>query len=461
MKATLFIVLLVCCTIADAQQQSFDIFSFTLPRGWKKERLENVMSLSTANSQTKAWALVGIIKSTASKGSIDDDFRSEWNSLIVKQYKQYGVSLQPLGIDTQTVKGWKVQTGLGKFIFNKDTASVLLTTFSNGTRCASLRIMSNTTNYGKVLEQFIASIQLPDASSLKENNTVTTTKTTAPTSIPVASGFQFNTTNFDDGWTSVVKEDWVEATKGSIKVLLHYPRAEEKNYYSQYDERVNVFWNLLVAPRYRNLRDYQSPTHIISSEPGYFAAGLLTDNATGKDHWVALFSKGKSGWIEVIAPDKKTFFDHFGVDRPDIYFSDWDRLVNLSGLNKFAVGENDLVGKWSNQFSGSTAYYSVYTGIYAGSSTYASAESFLFEKGKTYKWNLAAGKSGVNTTMQVDKASATGNWKLLNNWQIWFSDIERKQKTFNAHFSCIRGGRILWLQDVEYGGYTAYGKVSK
>lgn len=252
----------------------------------------------------------------------------------------------------------------------------------------------------------------------------------------------------------------MEVTKGNIKILLHYPREEDKKYYTQYDERLNVFWNLLVAPRYTNLRQYQSPGYNYSSEPGYYGGGLLNDNTTKKDVWVVLFSKGKSGWIEVIAPDKASFVQTFGIDNPDRYFSDWDALLRLAGMNRFAVGENDLIGKWSNQFSNSSAYYSIYTGIYAGSSTYASSQSFVFEKTKTYQWNLAVGKSGVNTSMQVDKVSAKGNWKLVNNWQVWFSEIERKPKTYNAYFSCIKGGRILWLQDVEYGSYTAFGKIS-
>lgn len=442
---------------ANAQQQTYDIITFTSPKGWKKENLENVLSLSTTNNKTKTWAQIGIIKSTVSKGSIDADFGSEWQELIVKQYRQYGVTEQPLGIDTQSVNGWKVCTGLGKFVFNKDTAAVLLTTFSDGTRCASLRMMSNSTNYGTALDEFLASVHLPAPNSSQVKNDVAPTITT---STPVATGFQFNTTNFDDGWTSVVKEDWVEATKGNLKALLHYPREEDKKYYSQYDEHVSVFWNLLVAPRYTNLRQYQSPGYNHSSEPGLFAAGLLTDKATGKDVWVALFSKGKSGWVEVIAPDKATFVQNFGVDNPDTYFDKWDALLNLTRKNYFAVGEKDLVGKWATNFSSSTAYYNVYTGIYAGAGVYGSASSFTFGPSKTYQWQIAVGQSQPGTLMKVDKAKSNGTWKLLNNWQIWFSDLEGKPKTHNAYFSCFKGGRLLWLQDVSYGGFTAYGKVS-
>lgn len=458
MKWAYIILLQLCCFVATAQKQTYDIFTFTPPKGWKKEVLENTFGLSTINNKNKTWAQIGIVKSTASKGSIDADFESEWRELIVKPYQQYGVAEQPLGLDTQSLNGWKVRTGLGKFVFNKDTAAVLLTTFSNGTRCASLRMMSNTTNYGAALDGFLASISLPDGN----------TKSTSPpvqndvvnTSAPIATGYQFNTTSFDDGWTAVTKEDWVELTKGNLKALLHYPREEDKKYYSQYTEHVNVFWNLLVAPRYTNLREYQSPGYNHSYEPGLFAAGLLNDNATKKDVWVALFSKGKSGWVEVIAPDRATFVQTFGVDNPHTYFDAWEPLLNLTRKNYFAVGEADLTGKWSSNFSSSTAYYNVYTGIYAGAAVYGSASSFTFGANKTYQWQIAMGQSQPGTTMRVDKAKSSGTWKLVGNWQIWCSDIEGKPKTYNAYFSCFKGGRLLWLQDVSYGGFTAYGKVS-
>ncbi|MEJ8842473.1 hypothetical protein WG954_08760 [Lacibacter sp. H375] len=453
MKTTCILFFLLFHLAACAQQQSFDIFTFTPPKKWTKAAKENSLLFSTTDNSKRTWAQIDFVKSTASKGTIDADFQNEWKELVMNRY---GVQGEPLATDTQTFNGWKLYTGLGKFLFNNDTSTVLLNTFSDGVNCASFLLLSNTTTYGQVLDEFIASlnVSLPNTNKPQEKP-VEEIKTT-----PTNDGFTFNSTNFDDGWTSVVKEDWVEATKGNIKVLLHYPRAEDSKYYSQYDEHVNVFWNLLVAPRYTNLRQYQTPGYNHASEPGLFAAGLLNDNATKRDVWVALFSKGRSGWIEVIAPDKNSFVQAFGIDNPDRYFSNWDPLLRLTSMNRFAVGENDLVGKWSNEFSGSTSYYSVYTGLYTGSTTYASRVNYVFQKNKTYTWDLAMGSGATGTTMKVDQAKANGTWKLLSNWQVWCSDIERRPITYNAYFSCIKGARILWLQDVSYGSYTAYGKVS-
>lgn len=36
---------------------------------------------------------------------------------------------------------------------------------------------------------------------------------------------------------------------------------------------------------------------------------------------------------------------------------------------------------------------------------------------------------------------------MIGNWQINFSDMEGKPRTFNAYFSCIKGLLILWLDD--------------
>lgn len=434
-----------------AQKQSYDIVTFSAPKGWKKSALSNATTYSVTDKAKNTWAQIIIVKSTASKGTIDADFVNEWEELVAKPYN----AGQPLATDTVSIPGWKMASGLSQFEFKGDTAAVLLNTMSNGERCVSYIILTNSTDYNEKIEAFAASFTLP----APEQKKITTPESKVSTPA-ISTGFQFNTTNFDDGWTSVVKENWVEATKGNITVLLHYPTAEYSTYYPRQDERMTLFWNMLVAPRYSNLRDYSAPSSNLA-EAAYFASGMLTDNATGKDVWVTLFDKGKSGWIEIITPDKNTFVKTFGVDNPHSFYTEWDALVNLKGLNRFAVGEKDLEGKWSNDFTSSGYYYNVYTGIYAGSSTYASVQTFTFGANKTYNWHLVTAAGGMGSSMKVDQTRAAGSWKLLNNWQIWFSEIEKRPKTYNAYFSCIKGARILWLQDTEYGSYTSYGKVTK
>ena len=61
--------------------------------------------------------------------------------------------------------------------------------------------------------------------------------------------------------------------------------------------------------------------------------------------------------------------------------------------------------------------------------------------------------------LKFQGAKSSGTFSLVSNWQIKFSDIEGKPKTYNAYFSCVKGARILWLEDAAYTiGYTGYGK---
>ncbi len=452
MKPFCFITALLLTLNLCAQQQTYDLFGYVPPKGWAKEEKGTMVTYTAIDNKKRIWARIAMVKSTASKGDIEADFTSEWDVLAVKEYR---VSPEPLAVDTQTFNGWKVRSGLCQFPFEKDTVSMLLNTFSNGQRSITFLVQSNTKAYGPVLDEFIESITLPPAVA-SGSNLPTPVDASQPQA--AASGFHFTTTNFDDGWTSVVKEDWVEATKGNIKVLLHYPRKEEQVYYPQQEEQTRVFWNLLVAPRYKSMSNFFLYKYNILYLPAKFASGMMVDHQ-GQAQFVALFRRDKSGWIEVITPDKETFVKTFGVDQPDANFSEWDALSNLSGLNKFAVAENDLSGKWSNDFGSSTSYYSVYTGLYAGSTNYASRQTFTFQPSRKYSCHIVVSTGGSGIATKVDQVKSDGNFKLLNNWQVWFSDIEKKPKTYNAYFSCIKGGRILWLQDTGYGSYTSYGKI--
>ncbi len=274
----------------------------------------------------------------------------------------------------------------------------------------------------------------------------------------ISTGFTFNTTNFDDGWTGTVQENWVEVTKGTVKVLLHYPRPEEKQYISQQDDRTKFFWDLLVAPRYSSLSNFELLSYNYSSEPAYYAAGNVTASS-GNTVYVTLFSKGRSGWIEIITPDKNTFVNTFNINNPGSYFSEWEPLSRLSNYNKFAVSASDLVGKWTTQFSSSMALYNVYTGIYAGASNYASTQSFYFSGDKKYHWKLVTMRGNV-AGANTEHTESDGSWQLQGNWLLSCSDIGKFAKKYNVYFSCIKGARILHMEDTGYPGYTLFGKAA-
>lgn len=467
MKYLLVLLINLSGCAAFAQKETFDIITFVAPKGWNKTTQANSLGFSVTNERTRTWAQIGIYKSTDSKGSADADFQSEWEQLGIKPY---GVGAKPMAMESHLVSGWNQVSGAGQFMFNGDTVAFILSTVSDGIRCTSITMMSNTQDYGNVLTEFISSVNLPTRepaarnpvsqnTPAQNNGTPAAPVKTAP---PVSSGFQFGSTNFDDGWVSVIREDWVEVTRRNVIVRLHYPNPEA-NITGDPEPVIAHAWNKLVAPRYSSLQNYKAFSDLQDWQRPYLGTGMLT-NREGKRVYVAIFRKGSNDWVEVETPDKQVFVNEFGFD-PDALSSYvdsevWAKLLLLPGYNKFAIGENDLTGKWSSDFSSSMQYYNSYTGFYAGYSAFQSHETFTFGPGKAYNWKLIMVQS-VNGASAADQGASAGAYKFNNNWQIWFSKIDKGPKTYDAYFSAVKGGRILNLKSIDYGGYNAYGKVGE
>ncbi|MCE2934534.1 MAG: hypothetical protein ACK5WO_04245 [Cyclobacteriaceae bacterium] len=273
------------------------------------------------------------------------------------------------------------------------------------------------------------------------------------------SRFAFHTTNFDDGWVATAKDDWVEVTKSGIKILIHFHTKETSAYISDYREEDRLAWNTFIVPRYGSVSYTEGPSSIGFERPHLLLA-QVREPESGLNKFVVLFKMGQSNWMEFIAPDQDTFIQAFGVNinQVDYYATTtFDPLRKMNGYNKFAVAPADLTGRWSSSFGGFTNYINVYTGA-TSTNTHSSAEWFAFREDGTYDWQLSTA-SGFVGNIKFDGAKSGGRFTMPNNWQINFSEIEKKPRLYNAYFTCERkGARILWLQDTSYGGFTGFGK---
>ncbi len=119
-------------------------------------------------------------------------------------------------------------------------------------------------------------------------------------------GFAFTTTNFDDGWTSSVQDDWVQVTKGNIKVLIHYPNKQADAYNSVVMDGLKNAWNVLVAPKYSSASNFEFKP-LTNWEPIEFAEADMVEKSSGRQVHVVLFKKdynsGGGKYVEFITPD--------------------------------------------------------------------------------------------------------------------------------------------------------------
>jgi hypothetical protein len=176
------------------------------------------------------------------------------------------------------------------------------------------------------------------------------------------------------------------------------------------------------------------------------------EKATGKTVHVVLFkmnySSGAGRYLEFITPNKSLFEQEFGAYHATT--SGWENMENITNYNKFGIAAADLKGKWTSDFSGSLSYVSAYTGASAGTDTHASVENFVLGPGNTYKWDIGVA-SGFVGNIKFQGVRSSGRFSVPDIWQATFSDIEGKPRTFNAHFSCVKGARVLWLDGKAFG----------
>ena len=154
-KPYLFLIFCLSVTNLFAQKEAFDLFAYTPPAGWKKEVTENIISYTHINNETRSWCRIDIVKSTISKGSIEADFKSEWQGLIVKNYNP---AEAPVLNEVHETDGWKIKEGVAKFKFNNADAQAMLTTISGFDRCASIVVTINSNEYLEEIDTFLTTV---------------------------------------------------------------------------------------------------------------------------------------------------------------------------------------------------------------------------------------------------------------------------------------------------------------
>lgn len=435
-----FILLLVFSATASAQvTETFDISSFQPPKGWVKQTGQNSFQISSGDKLSGAYCLITLFKSISSSGSSKQNFADAWQTVV---RSTVNVSSEPQLSPMENADGWEVLSGYSPF--EKDGAkgvAILVTATGFGKMVNSL-ILTNSDAYEKDIASFLESIVLkkPTAAAVTE----TIVSQTSPISV-AAGSYGFTSTKFDDGWTSTAQEDWVRVVRNNTAVLVHYPNKSADAYNSVLMDGLKNAWNVLVAPRYETGRNFEFKP-ITGWQAIEFAEADMTEKSSGKNVHVVLFkvnySNGMGRYLEFITPNKAAFEQEFGAYHQTT--SGWEKLESMANYNKFGITAADLKGKWTNDFSGSLSYVNAYTGAAAGTDTHASIENFSFGPGGSYNWDIGVA-SGMVGNIKFQSAKSSGRVSVPGIWQLTFSNIEGKPRTYNAQFSAIKDGRILWI----------------
>lgn len=447
MKRFIFplVVFLAFATTGCSQKQTFDLATYSGLKGWTKKPSADALQFSKEDANGN-YCLITLYKSIASPGDAKANFDLSWEALAKEPL---GIAAEPEMQPSASDNGWQVQSGHATFEKDDAKGIALLVSATGYEKVMNVLILTNTDAYEKEMTAFLESIDLKKPAGNTADNNKTPTKPVTTTA--VKTGFQYNTTNFDDGWTSTVQEDWVEVAKGNIKVLIHHPNKKADEYNTVLLDGLKEAWDILVAPRYSSASNMEFKP-ITNWESIEFAEATMVEKATGKTVYVVLFKKNYSGgrgrYLEFLTADKSSFEKEFGPYHNDAF--GWEKMEKMADYNRFAVAPSDLTGKWTSDFTGIQQYVNAYTGASAGMSTHSSHQAFQFGSGNSYKWELVVA-SGFVGNIKFNGVKSAGKFNVPNNWQVNFSDIEGKPRNYPAQFSCIKGARILWLDGIAFG----------
>jgi hypothetical protein len=124
----IFVLLIIACSLKGiAQTETFDIATYTPPKGWKKDTKQGVVMYTHVNTSTGTFCVIAIYASSPSTGNEQKDFEKKWKELVVVPYQ---ADTNPKTETQTSPDGWKAVAGAAAVKQDGLDAYVVLTVFS-------------------------------------------------------------------------------------------------------------------------------------------------------------------------------------------------------------------------------------------------------------------------------------------------------------------------------------------
>ncbi len=138
-----------------AQQQTFDISTFTPPKGWKQQVGKDAIQLSKDDAAKGTYCLITLYKAVPATANAKDNFDMAWASLIKEMVT---VSAAPVMQPSATENGWEAQSGYAQFESDGNKGIAILITSSGFNKMVNAIVITNTDVYEKEMTAFLESI---------------------------------------------------------------------------------------------------------------------------------------------------------------------------------------------------------------------------------------------------------------------------------------------------------------
>jgi len=436
--------IVICCFILlglnsySQTTDSFDIVTYTVPKKWKKETKNDVVTYTFTNQSQKGYLVMAVYKSISGLGLLEKDYDKEWQDLVAKRFT---ITSKPES-ESGKVDGWNFKTGAAAVNISHDTAIVVLCVFQKEGTVLSVMTLMNEKEFIPDMEKFISSLKFDHK---KDTHTAGNTNTSLQVT---TSTYQFTRSNFDDGWVSSVQEDYVLVEKGNQTVYLNFSVPYNPVQFSGTGVRdAEYYWDNYVTRQFTVRTKHFNDGGSMAQKPPYME-GYAVDKRTGKSCFIGMYLLIVPNSANVVigtAPDEAAFRRQFPKAN-DPFGSD---LAAMTRYNKFALAANDITGKWQNGNTETAHWYYVsptgYEG-YAGMTLAATSATFQFNANGIYH-SIQNGATGAVGNLNTFQQEFQGDF-TVSNWAITTTNrYGGKTDKFEASFAAVRGGRILQLNN--------------
>jgi len=153
-KIFLFALFALTTIVTLAQKETFDLTTYSVPKGWKKTLKENAVQFVKQNNSTGEYCIMILLKSVVSAGNAKKDFDDSWETEIKGMAANTSdPEMQPAAKDD----GWENQSGYSAFESDGIKGVVILSSTSGYQRLINLVIMTNSDKYQTDINKFMES----------------------------------------------------------------------------------------------------------------------------------------------------------------------------------------------------------------------------------------------------------------------------------------------------------------
>jgi hypothetical protein len=158
-----------------AQKQSFDLVTYSYPKGWQQQQNAAGVQLSVTDKKTNGYAIAIVTKAIASNNSASENFNNQWASLVKTAVTVNGSPTIQAPVKNN---GWDIISGMANYTDGANKGQATLLCATGGGQTISVVLMTNTQQYQNELTAFKNSLEIAKVAATSKNNKVPATVNT-------------------------------------------------------------------------------------------------------------------------------------------------------------------------------------------------------------------------------------------------------------------------------------------